>query len=345
MTAIGTYGTINAKVRAMRSFLLSPAKYRNLIEIKDMRGLLSGLSETPYGDVLKTVDIQDTEQFEAALLRQEISRFRAIEKHTRKEPNRFIQLLLERYDCERFKILLRYWHKRNLAIPDILYDYVVYPIDAEHFKTAVQPADLIPLLEGTPYQSVLSKTVSEYTNRKSLFPVELALDKRMFQVILDHIQSFRKKDRVIAKKLLGLEIDIKNMEWFYRYRHYYDLASAEVLNLLLPYGYRFTADMIRRLAEGDNLLKVISDAIPGIEFPEHGDGTDIQFMEGLMQMLYHLLYHEAGRAFSDFPFSIGSMLGYFYHLRFETRNIRTLAYAKYYNLSAEQTEMQLIFQG
>lgn len=344
MTSVGTYGTINAKVRAMRSFLLTSNVYRKLIEAKDMRGLISVLSETPYGDLLRTVDIEDVGQFEAVLLRREISQFRSIEKQCRKEPHRIIRLLLERYDCERFKILLRYWHRRVESIPDILYDNIVYPIDAERLKTAADIGDMIPLLKEMPYQKILAETASEYRSKKSLFPVELALDKYMFQALIDNIKKLGKKDNSIARRLLGLEIDIKNMEWFYRYRHYYDIASAEVMKLLLPHGYRFTEQMIRRLAEGENLPKVISDTIPGIEFPDNQNETDTELFEGLMRMLYHFLYHEAGRAFTEFPFSLGSMLGYFYYLRFETRNIRTLAHAKYYNLSAEQTEMQLIYQ-
>ena len=345
MTRIGTYGMINAKVRAMRSFLISPATYRSLIDAKGLRGFSSALAETPYRDSLKTVDITEAGQFEALLFRKEINQFRAIEKFSRRNPHQLIGLLLERYDCERLKILLRYRHRHETSVPDVLYESIVYPVDAGRILSANKPADLIPLLEGTPYRSILTETVSEYEAKKSLFPVEVALDKRLFQALLQCARSFRKKDRTIAERMLGIEIDIKNIEWFYRYRQYYDLASADIIDLLLPHGFRFTADMVRRLAGGENLFQVIGDAIPGIEFPGNQSEGEPQMWESLVRMLNHLLFHESGNAFGGFPFSIGSILGYFYRLRFETRNIQAIFYAKYYGLTAEETENQLIYQG
>ena len=81
----------------------------------------------------------------------------------------------------------------------------------------------------------------------------------------------------------------------------------------------------------------------------HGLKADLLFdpkqefaLEMLDRFLYQFLLAEAKRAFAGFPFSIGAILGYYYLMRIEMKNIRTLLEAKVYEMPPDEIEPMLI---
>ena len=343
MSSIGTYGFINAKVRTMRSFLISPSMYLEMIEARDLKTLHAMLGDTPYKDVLKIEDAEDLETLESLLMMAEVQRLNVIAKYSKKESHHLIQLLLERFDNEKIKILLRFWHAGKKQVSPLWQNKILYALPPDALLSAKHFSEFLLLLQGTPFQEALSKAASQYDEKKSLFPLELALDKRMFRVIFDSVISLKKKDRTIANRLLGIEVDLKNLDWIHRYRSYYEIVSAKMIDLLLPYGHRFTSGMIRKIISGDDIFKVFSGELTGLELPTGGNDEDAMKWDTLVYMLYMFIFKEAKKAFSEFPFSIGSILGYYYLMRIETRNLIALFYAKQYGLSVDQIKKRLVF--
>ena len=81
----------------------------------------------------------------------------------------------------------------------------------------------------------------------------------------------------------------------------------------------------------------------------HGLKADMLFdpkqefaLEMLDRFLYQFLLEEAKRAYSGFPFSIGAILGYYFLMRIEMKNLRTLLEAKVYEMKPEEIESMLI---
>jgi V/A-type H+-transporting ATPase subunit C len=316
--------------------------YRTMAEAENLDEMLSILTRTRLQDGTEGVTGEEPEEIERALVRDEIRRIRLIREKSHRYIVEFVTLFLERYDGERLKVLLRYWHRgagngERFSGEKILYDFPVTAI-----LSAGTLNDVIALLEATPFQKVLAEALSEYQDTKTLFPLELAIDRFVFNRLWNATEFLRKNDRRIARRLLGIEIDLRNIDWIGRMRSYYNLSEAEIGERVLPHGHRIDSEDIRRMASGNDvsqaLKKVISDTRLTPQFgQESGIGP-----KDLEYLLYQVLLSEARKAFGEFPFTIGSILGYFILLRIETRNVRMLIQAKQYGLSSEKTMALLI---
>lgn len=342
MTSIGTYGFINAKVRAMKSFLLTDSIYRTMAASRSLEELFVVLSQTHFRNMVERVKFKEPLEIELELVSEEIRRLRVIEKNSRGNVRQLVVLFLERYDGDKLKTLLRGWHQREGKEPRVLREKIVYDFPVNAIVSAETLEEIVTLLEGTPFQKVLSREISTYMEHKSLFPLELAIDRDFFARTWEATESLSQKDQRIARRLLGIEIDLRNIDWIGRFRRYYNVSTAEVGGLLLPHGYRMGSDDVRHIVSGGSVSKVlagITREAQSIQRNEAGEGFDLY---GLERALYQILLSEAGRAFGEFPFTIGSILGYLILLRIETKNVRTLLQAKLYGLSSEQAEDLLV---
>ncbi len=342
MTSIGTYGFVNAKVRAMRSFLLTAALYRSMIETRSFRELLGVLSKTDYQKMIKQLESSGPLAIEHILLTEEIHRLQKIARFSKNDPHQMVRLFLERYDVEKLKTLLRLWHKKGGINTQIFEKRIVYDLPMDAILKAENLEGIVLLLEGTPFQDILEKHIQDYKEQKTVFPLELALDKEYYGRLWQTTTKLNRRDRRIAQRLFGIEIDLKNLDWINRFRTYYQTPASEIESYLLPHGYRLGSEQLQTVFGGGNVTEIITKIIRGSAFSlpkELDENTVSQIIENF---LYQILAFEAKRAFSEFPFSIGSILGYMILQRMESKNLKTIIYAKSYNLPAEKIEDHLV---
>ena len=341
MGRIGTYAFLNAKVRAMRSGLLNGPVYQRLAAAQTLQELLRVLSETQYQHLADSGKFKELNLIERALFYEEVRRIRVIEKHSEGDVRQFISLFLERYEGERLKVLLRCWHRKLGPGADVLREKILFDVPVDAVLSAARLDEVVSLLECTPFREALERAEAAYSEEESVFPLELAVDRAVFGRLWGAVESFGREDRRIAGRLVGLEVDLKNLEWVGRFREYYRIAQGQIVDFLLPRGFRLTTDRLRQVAAGESVDDALRDVVRGsrIRLPEAETGRTLELLEGL---LHHVLLAEARRAFGMFPFSIGAVMGYLTLVRIEIRNIRTLFQAKAYGLSPQETEALLI---
>lgn len=341
MARIGTYAMVNAKVRAMRSELISAQTFQNMIDARNLHDLISRLSQTRLENVLKQVKEADPVALEKVLYQAEIDELLKIKKYSKRTPDILIDIFLQRYEGERLKAILRSWHSKEDLDP-IYYTRIKDSLPVDELLASKSIEEFLFQLSESSFRKPLEETIQTYKDRKTLFPIELAIDKYVFKQLFDCIESFDRKDKSIARRLIGVEIDIKNLDWIGRYRRYYKLSSAEIANLLLPNGYRIGSAQIQEIMAGKDLFQAIMgiSGLSGLAIEKSEDES--MAFEAMEQFLYKLLYQEAGHAFGEFPFSIGAILGYYYLLRIESKNIKTLIYAKAYGIAESQIQELVI---
>lgn len=341
MEAPREYGFINAKVRAMRSRLLQESVYRNLISAKDEREFLTLLSQTRYKGQVENLHTQPTEMAEYLLEKEEIEEFKEIEAYTKGHSKKFFKTLLSRYDGEQLKILLRLWRSQEKEVDLSLFKFVEYPISSETVLEAKSLEEIVKSLEKTPFLAALIPLISQYEEQKTLFPLELAIDRTLFESIWKTGMRLHRIDRPIIYRLVGLEFDIKNLNWIFRYRTYYKMALAEIRDWLLPYGFLFRPEQLIDWANANRLSEAWRMAfhLTDFSFEEENPGSSLDALE---HFLYRVLLEEARRAFRALPLSIGTLLGYFYERRIETRNLKMLFLAKRYQLPSSQWEPYIV---
>lgn len=342
MSSIRKYGFINAKVRAMRSFLLTESLYRSMVASRDIKEIFSLLSQTRFRRAVERLESPNAIAMERELFLEEIYQLRAIEKFCSGDVHKFFLLLLERYDGEKLKILLRMWHRKCEEDQMVIREKIVYDIPVDAIISSENLSEIVELLTDTPFRRVLDTTSELYRERKTLFPLELAIDRDIFRRLWESIESLNRRDRQIVRRFVGIEIDLKNLDWISRYREYYKLSPSEITELLLPHGYRLDSKEIRDVVAGRSVVEALKDVGKGMQVPFSEDREGVLVLDALERFIYQVLLSEAKRAFGEFPFSIGAILGYFYLMRIETKNILSLLQAKEYQLSPQQTEAFLV---
>ncbi len=343
MEAVREYGFINAKVRAMRSRFLTESAYRSLASTRDAKELAGQLGATRYRDAFQSTDLQSAEAVEQALERFEIGELRELEKFSQGDSRKMVRTLLERYDAEALKALLALWHAKMKPPDSFILESAVVPFPLDAILSAQQIGQIAQLLEGTPFHEALVQSAPAYEERQSLFPVELAIDRALFGRIWKAGMALNGRDRSIVRGLVGIEIDLKNLDWVSRFRNYYKLPFVEIRELLLENGSRLTAESLQKMSSEGRITDAYTRVTRGTGVAAPDLDASESRLDVMERFLANILLSEAKRAFRGNPLSIGSLLGYFYCLRMETRNLKTLFAAKRYGLSAQQTEPLLIW--
>lgn len=340
MRQLSVYAFANAKIRAMLSFLIPAETFNRLLEVKGVYEILEELKKTPYGPVLEQsggLDPLDLQAIERALVRHELAVCRKIQAMLSSKPEKdFLALLVQRYEVEQLKVCLRLWHRRQ---PVVLNDYIAetgisHDIDYRKIVSAGSIEEIILLLDHTAYKQPLMQARQKYRERHASFYLEAGLDADYYARLLAATGRFSRIDRGIAGRILGVEIDIRNINWLVRLRKYYGLGMGEMMEGVVSGGTWITRERVRGMYVSDGLGSVVQSVALG-PYARIKDMVEdhVAVMENF---LYGFLLQEVKKALSGFPFTIGTVLGYLVLKHRETRNIVSVLYARHFGWEKEQ---------
>jgi len=345
MQELTKYAFANAKIRAMLSYLIDEDFFSRLWEATDIYELRDALKETAYKDVMEkiTSGTIDLATLEKELLRRDLNIHRKVSFFLNtKNEKELIFLLIQRFELEELKVILRIWNKK---IPvDKLEDYLLaqrinYDIDFKKLILCQNIEEVILLLDETPYKKPLIKAREKFKERNSIFYLEAGLDIDYYQRLLGAVEKLSSLDRQVARKILGIEIDIENINWLLRLRKYHSLGIGEILDWVIPGGERIDKDNIRSLYATNGLAKVIEGVALGPY--AHIKNLMEQNVYLIENFLYDVLHSQIRKVLAGFPFTIGTILGYLILEHKETRNIISLFYAK--GLSIKKEDLSPLF--
>jgi len=343
LSLVRTYGFLNAKIRAMRSTLLLSSQYKVLSNAKDYRDLLQQLSQYGYTALVDDVGYHDPDRLELALQAEELRRLKQIQKKSNRSVQNILNKILERYEAERLKWMLRLWFQKRGEPNSFPLIPILYPIPINEIMNAPILDDVFQLLDKHPFYNALIEARSEFEAKQTLFPFELAIDREQIKRFIESVKRLNRRDQRICNELLGIEIDLRNLSWIERFRKYYQLSAAEILTRLLPGGHRLGPSQLRQVVSDGNPSSIFTSWEKDIPIPIQGAQESKFMLQNVELFLTHVLLRRARRAFMEFPFSIGAIMGYSTLLRIEMMNIRMLIQAKEYKLSADEVESRLVY--
>lgn len=339
MKQLAKYAFANAKIRAMLSYLIDPATFSNLLEAKDIYEVIEGLKKTPYRSIIEHINLEDInlQTLENEFLKYDLKMYRKVQDalSTAREKE-FVALLMQRYELEELKVILRIWHKK---LPVIWEDYIIeknisFDIDFKKIISSETIEEIILLLDHTPYKMALLKVKDKFKDRNSTFFLEASLDVDYYKRLIACIEGFSSVDRRIAQKILAVEIDVENINWLIRLRKYYSLGMGEMLDWVIPGGQWINKDTVRNFYTSNGLTKVVESVAlgPYVKIKDLIEENAVL----IENFLYGFLLREVKRALTGFPFTIGTVIGYLILKHKETRNIISLLNAKHYGWKKEQ---------
>ena len=345
-----TYAFVNAKLRTRISKILPEEFIRQLIRSRSLAESVQMLAETDFQPVQRIYEqTGDIKMAELELLRKEVEIYLELEDLLEEDVRGFVKTLTERFEIESLKNAIRLWFDakiRGRSIENaggyLLRRPIHHSIDLDGIINADTLEGVGDLLEGTPYAGIVREQAARVTEAASLFPLELALDRFLYARLVEAGEQLKPRDREIARRLIGVEIDLQNVGWLIRFKHFYSLDTDQALRYTLPGGLNVSVDLMRESYASERADREMS-ALVGKRYPELSTllSTKDQVkstarLTMIERILEQILALEVKKMLAGYPFTIGIILAYFILKANEIRKIMTVLNAKFYNWPEER---------
>ncbi|MDR1664544.1 MAG: V-type ATPase subunit [Clostridiales bacterium] len=315
---------VNAKISAMRGELLTEGDFDDLCQSGSVEGVGVRLSENgAYRDILKSLEGAEIRRrvLEEKLPLALYSDYERIRLFIYDQKVRdYLSAMFLKFGLNIFKLLLcMVSDERNIpySLPELDMLFArQFRLNAERLASAATVQALIEELRGTELYSLLSGI-------SSLFEMERQLDlyyylqlKRKREVLLDKANS------EVMERIIGTEIDMLNILWIYRLKHFYKINDERIFAYLIPIYHRLTAEQVNRMTDCesvDELAEVVAAGPYGSVFAS-GDARPFNRPEAaLSRKLNRVCAAEAKKH----PDTLAPAVCYIYGKEREINNITT----------------------
>lgn len=339
------YGFINAKLRTRISKILPDEFMNRLTRAHSLAEAIQLFKETQFAGI-ETVYAKtgDLKMVELELLKHEINLYVEIEKYVDSHVLSFVRVLASRYEVDNLKNIIRLWFDKTIRKRDIqdalLYIYrekIHYDLHCDQILTAENLIQVAEILKDTPYAEIILKTREEVEKNRSLFGLETGLDMYYYKKLIAEVDKLNKRDREIAQRIVGVEIDMKNINFIVRFKNMYNLSLQDALKYLLPYGYSVDKQALSEVYASQDVTGILKGFIQkrytGLNALMTSQGAESYSRLILIErLLDQIMMYEVRKELLGNPFTIGIILVYFILKRNEIRKIITILNAKYYKI-------------
>jgi len=348
------YAFINAKLRARISKLLSDEFIDRLVKTHTLVEIMQLLRATYYSFLdsvyTRTGDIKMCE-YEIQI--RELELYSEIEGYVTGEVLHFVVALTTRFEINNLKNALRLWFERAIRGRNIeegvgyLYrEKIHYDLKLDRIISSDSLEEIAYVLNDTPYGRIIRDNAGLVQANKSIFPVEIKLDQYFYDQLTEAAEELKGRDRDIARRMIGIEIDIQNISWIIRLKELYGFSLKEAAKNMIPHGYMMTGEIAESVSDTENIterlteiLKKRHSALGALLGAEQGKGE--QRLELLEHILDEITQYEVRHILSGYPFTIGIILAYFILKEKEMDKIITIINAKYYNIPPDKLKEAL----
>jgi len=328
----------------MKGSLLSSDDFLSLLNTDTYEEFFQVLNTTSYAKFLADKDVRETSIpvltniIYSSLFIDYEKTIRAIGGKTQK----IFILLYQKYESTNLKTILRGICGKIASekVSSLLLPTKHYTLfSKEQLFECQEVQEVVQLMQGTFFQYPLNQALHRFEKEKEFFPLEMALDLHYYRTLWDEVMKLPGEETRIVQKLIGMSIDILNVSWIIRFKEQYRFAPEEILNYIIEHGYAFKLSERRKLAE----TRTPGEILAYLETTQYGEALsgDTQ-LSTLHIVLTRYLATQLRKYFLGDPFQIGVILGYLLLKEFEVSDLITIAEAKMYGLSLEQSQDYVI---
>ncbi len=119
-------------------------------------------------------------------------------------------------------------------------------ISFEDLLTSRNVEQFIQKLQGTPYYNGLKNLTREDAIKRD-FHIEMKMYVALYKVLLEKAEKLKKDDRIAATEIIGLKIDLLNIQWIYRAKKYYEISPEEIFIYSLEGGNSIGYNRLKKL--------------------------------------------------------------------------------------------------
>lgn len=336
-----TYYAIKIKLTAKRGRIFKKIDWDKILDFTSVEQLTEYLkkSET-FQDVLKDVkDDIHRGNLETILERYKILEIEQLLHYYSGAYKDFIKAFLTEADIRDISLILR-----KIARNEDLNNIEERFIHSEKFTNipynklilSKNIYEFVDNLKGTPYYNDLRSLTSEDAIKRE-FHIEMKLYVSYYKALFEKAEKLNKDDRDAVKNIIGSIIDILNILWIYRAKHYYHITSAEALNYSLENGKELKFDMLKKLcfAESEKEFDEIVGASMGTKFI-----NDLNNIDTSLAMYYFINSFLNKNVFENF----GLTLSYIYMLDIVINNLTNITEGIKYHLPKDNLKSYLVYK-
>jgi V/A-type H+-transporting ATPase subunit C len=331
MRSLARYATTNAITRTMLSELLTKEDFDSMVSADSLQTAWLALRKTAY-EVWVPEDFPGTVLGAEKILREATAlRFRRSIHALAGRPHEVGTLLLARWDLDNLEFALRLWYGKDttleefLTYPSLVHDIPVYDVaEAE-----------------TVEEIALSSSVKVYREKRSVFFVEVALERDYYRRLLRAIRDLGGKDTQQAERIVSAEIDMLNLSWLTRLVEYHKIPPSDFSDFMI----RGPSEISRKLADVTATSETLSEMRqgfladrPSIEGEEVSALSPMSLME---DMMHEMAVDVARKLLSGYPFSIGCVFAFYLLKRIELKNLYSAFSGKALGSSHEEISARL----
>lgn len=349
--ALKKYAFINAKLRARISKVLPEEQLHQMARASTLSEAVQMLQGSDFAPV-EAVYSQtgDIKLAELELVRKEVRLYLELESMVEGEVAGLVRALATRFEVETLKNALRLWFDSKVrgrsieeALGYLLRERIHHNLHLEQVVNAGNLSEAAAVLQHTPYASILEEKASRVLDSGTLFPVEIDLDRYFYRQLIEAVNALEPRDRQVARRMIGVEIDMENISWLIRFKTFYNLPLSQVLDYSIPWGLNLSRELIADSYQSEHPDEVLQ-AMVRKRYPQlaallgskeqHAERTlRAQFSRLVLieRILEQIMLLEVRRILAGYPFTIGIVLAYFVIKANESKKIMTILNAKFYN--------------
>jgi len=347
------YGYINARMRGMKSRLLSHRALDDLLLKPDLESVIADLENSPYREDIIEAKGRSSGILciESALRQNFIKTFRKIQDFSKdeEEAKQYITIFLHRWDVQNIKTILR--GKNIHTTAEEIFDCLVPAgeLDEVTLKELLKQPDVRAVIDllatwEIRYAKPLTESFPEFAKSQDLAILECALDRYYYADALETVKAPTYNNNLI-RDLLSLEVDVVNARTVLRMvRDHVDPADAQ--RYLIGGGTEFDEKKLRSFLS----LPTIEDVVRAMAakqyhflaaVPEAAVRT--QKISVIEKELERFLIKKGVGAFLLDPLSVASVIGYFWAKYNEITNIRIISRCKTADFPVENLKEELVY--
>lgn len=303
------FHAINTKIVTKKGRILDSKDWNKFFEstsLVQLTDLLKSNIELEKAFLVENLSESERVKLEAAL-----GGFRKIEienllHYFSGDYKEFIKTFLMEEEINDLSLILRML-SRNESLEGIQEKFVhsalFTTLDFDDLLTASNIEQLIKKLKGTIYYNGLSNLTSEDALKRD-FHIEMKLYVVLYKTLFEAAEKLGKEDKKAAKEIIGLKIDLLNIQWIYRALKYYNLLPEEIFIYSLEGGWKISYEKLRNLCYSkslDEFKKLVKGYIEHDIFKDINDvEIDINVVIGsyMFNYLKNKSYHNIGVAIS-----------------------------------------------
>lgn len=345
------YGYGNARVRGMRSRLLTPRFFDELMQAGDISKIIQSLLDTDYGPEIETAIIHGRtpaamdEAFRAHL----VAVFQKVMGFLNAEAHDLVGTLLGRWDLFNIKSIIRGKHMH--LVPEEIEDglYAVGALAPAELHVLVNAEDVRAVVDilvtwGSPYAAPLRENIRAYNETGNLATLELALDRYYFSWAASRLRGNR-QNTMLARRILGLQADSVNLLTTFRLLKS-DIGDMDPMEFFLDGGLHISREQfaaLTRLSDVDEVL----DQLRGTPYAKQLEEVIARYFEESSLSVFeraledYVMRDALGAGRGD-PLGVGITIAYLWAKQNEVTNLRIIVKGTAVGMPADRMRKELI---